>query len=127
MSGEGHVVNEMINEADISGYALKNISKDELTNALIKISTGGIYFDSEILQEMERASSETKPEQVYLTLREIEIIKLIENELSNKEIAEKLFISERTVETHRKNIFRKTGKNTAVGLIKYAYDHKLLK
>lgn len=126
MSGEGNTVNEMINEADISGYALKNISKDELTNAIIKIANGGIYFDAVILEEMQRASEAPKVEQVYLTIREIEIIKLIEKELSNKEIAEKLFISERTVETHRKNIFRKTKKNTVIGLIKYAYDHKLL-
>ncbi|HVF96094.1 MAG TPA: LuxR C-terminal-related transcriptional regulator, partial [Flavisolibacter sp.] len=65
-------------------------------------------------------------EEAHLTTREIEIIGLIEKELSNRQIAEKLFISERTVETHRKNIFRKTGINTVLGLIKYAYEHKLL-
>lgn len=126
MSGEGQTVNKMIDEAGISGYALKNISKEELTEALITISNGGLYFNHEILEEMKKASEASKPEPVYLTIRELEIIKLIEKELSNKEIAAQLFISERTVETHRKNIFRKTKKNSVIGLIKYAYDHNIL-
>ncbi|MEO7532157.1 MAG: LuxR C-terminal-related transcriptional regulator, partial [Sediminibacterium sp.] len=62
---------------------------------------------------------------VNLTGREVEIIKLIEKEYSNKLIADSLFLSERTVETHRKNIFRKTRTNSVLGLIKYAYEHKL--
>ena len=45
---------------------------------------------------------------------------------NNKQIAETLFISERTVETHRKNIFRKTNTNSVIGLVKYAYEHKLI-
>jgi len=62
----------------------------------------------------------------HLTAREIEIIQLIEKELSNKQIAEKLFLSERTIETHRKNIFRKTNTGSVIGLVKYAYEHKLI-
>jgi DNA-binding NarL/FixJ family response regulator len=56
----------------------------------------------------------------------VEIIRLIEKEYNNKQIAETLFISERTVETHRKNIFRKTGTGSIIGLVKYAYEHKLI-
>lgn len=63
---------------------------------------------------------------VRLTDRELEVLRLIEREYSNKKIAEILFISERTVETHRKNIFRKTQTNSVIGLIKYAYEHKLV-
>jgi DNA-binding CsgD family transcriptional regulator len=66
------------------------------------------------------------PEITHLTDRELEVIRLIEQEYSNKQIAERLFISERTVETHRKNIFRKTKTNSVIGLIKYAYEHKLV-
>ena len=62
----------------------------------------------------------------HLTDRELEVIRLIEQEYSNKQIAERLFISERTVETHRKNIFRKTKTTSVIGLIKYAYNHKLV-
>lgn len=127
MSGQGDLVNQMINDADISGYVLKNIGKKELVRALEKISGGGIYFSEEVLEEMTRASDRKKEnEEVNLTAREIEIIRLIEKELSNKQIAEQLFLSERTVETHRKNIFRKTNTASVIGLVKYAYEHKLI-
>lgn len=127
MSGEGDIVNAMIEDADIAGYVLKNIGKQELVKALEKIAGGGIYFSEEVLQEMSRSSERKKENsEVHLTEREIEIIKLIEKEYSNKQIAETLFISERTVETHRKNIFRKTQTNGVIGLIKYAYEHRLI-
>lgn len=127
MSGQGDLVNQMIDDADISGYVLKNIGKQELIRALEKISAGGIYFSEEVLQEMSKASGLKRENiEAHLTAREIEIIKLIEKEMSNKQIAESLFLSERTVETHRKNIFRKTNTSSVIGLIKYAYEHKLI-
>lgn len=127
MSGQGDLVNEMINDADISGYVLKNIGKQELVKALEKIATGGIYFSEEVIDELQRNSQRKKQkEEAHLTDREIEIIRLIEKEYNNKQIAEELFISERTVETHRKNIFRKTNTNSVIGLVKYAYEHKLI-
>jgi DNA-binding NarL/FixJ family response regulator len=127
MSGQGDLVNEMINDADISGYVLKNIGKQELIKALEKIAGGGIYFSDEVIEELQRTSQRKKQkEEAHLTSREIEIIGLIEKEYNNKQIAEALFISERTVETHRKNIFRKTNTNSVIGLVKYAYEHKLI-
>ncbi len=127
MSGVGDLVDEMINEADISGYVLKNIGQQELVVALEKIAGGGIYFHEEVLAELEKTGTRKKQtEEVRLTEREIEITRLIEKEYNNKQIADALFISERTVETHRKNIFRKTGTNSVIGLIKYAYEHKLI-
>lgn len=127
MSDDGATVNSMINDADISGYVLKNIGKEELNTAIHKIANGGIYFTDDVLEEMNRASKITKNnEETHLTAREIEIVKLIEKELPNRAIADQLFISERTVETHRKNIFRKTKTNSVVGLVKYAYEHKLI-
>jgi two-component system, NarL family, nitrate/nitrite response regulator NarL len=127
MNGEGSLVNEMINDADISGYILKNIGKQELIKAIEKIANGGIYFSDEVIDELQRVSNRKKQnEEAHLTDREIEIIRLIEKEYSNKQIAEALFISERTVETHRKNIFRKTNTNSVIGLVKYAYEHKLI-
>ncbi len=127
MSGEGDLVNEMINDADISGYVLKNIGKEELILALEKIAGGGIYFSEEVITELQRVSDRRRQNlEAHLTDREIEIIRLIEKEYNNKQIAEALFISERTVETHRKNIFRKTNTNSVIGLVKYAYEHKLV-
>jgi len=128
MNGEGSLVNQMIDESDISGYLLKNIGQTEFLKALDKVAAGGIYFSEEVLQEMLKAGERKKETaENHLTNREIEIVRLIEKEYSNKQIAEELFLSERTVETHRKNIFRKTKTNSVIGLIKYAYEHKLIR
>ena len=127
MSGQGDIVNEMLNDADISGYVLKNIGKKELVTAIEKIANGGIYFSDAVLEELRKMAERRKQaKQAHLTEREMEIIRLIEKEHSNRQIAETLFISERTVETHRKNIFRKTGTNSVIGLVKYAYEHRLV-
>jgi len=127
MSGLGHVVSEMIETADLAGYVLKNIGKRELTQAIDKIAGGGICFSDAVLEEL-RIETDRRKEQeaAHLSSREIEIVSLIEQELSNKEIADRLFISERTVETHRKNIFRKTGTNSVLGLIKWAYAQHII-
>ena len=128
MSGEGDLVNKMIEESDISGYVLKNIGKADLLTALEKISDGGIYFSQDVLDELSKQAGKKKlREESNLTIREIEIIRLIEKENNNKQIAQALFISERTVETHRKNIFRKTKTSGLIGLLKYAYDQGLIK
>lgn len=127
MSGQGDLVNQMIQDSDIAGYVLKNIGKQELVKALEKIAAGGIYFSDDVLAELMKDNERKKEtEEAHLTIREIEIIRLIEKEFSNKKIAETLFLSERTVETHRKNIFRKTKTSSLIGLIKYAYEHKLI-
>ncbi|RYF90381.1 MAG: response regulator transcription factor [Chitinophagaceae bacterium] len=127
MSGEGQLVSQMIDEANISGYMLKNISKTELGKALDKIAEGGIYFSKDVIDELQRANQRKKHNlEAHLTDREIEIIRLIEKEYNNKQIAEALFISERTVETHRKNILRKTHTSSVIGLVKYAYEYKLI-
>jgi DNA-binding NarL/FixJ family response regulator len=130
MYGEKSMISEML-DAGVSGYILKNTGREELVNALMKISEGGLFFSDEVSAEMmkamsERAQKKEEKEEVTLTLREKEILKLIAKEYSNAQIADTLFISERTVETHRKNIFRKTNTKTVVGLIKYAFENKLI-
>ena len=125
------MISEMT-DAGVSGYILKNTGKQELINALLKISTGGRYFSDEVAEEIMKAYSENqkpnkeKANEVHLTEREKEIVLLIAKEFSNVQIADKLFISERTVESHRKNIFRKTNTKSVVGLIKFAYDKKMI-
>lgn len=127
MSGQGTLINQMIEDSDIAGYVLKNIGKKELITALEKIAAGGIYFSQEVLDEMMKVEETRKiNDEVHLTIREIEIIRLIEKEMSNRQIADELFISERTVETHRKNIFRKTKTSSLIGLVKYAYSQRLI-
>ncbi|MBI1342302.1 MAG: response regulator [Terrimonas sp.] len=127
MSGQGELVNQMIDESDISGYILKNVGKQELLQALHKIAGGGIYFSEEVIRELQKNEERKKiKEEIHLTEREIEILRLIEKEYNNRQIADALFISERTVETHRKNIFRKTNTGSVIGLVKYAYQHRLI-
>ncbi|MEO6732523.1 MAG: response regulator transcription factor [Ferruginibacter sp.] len=127
MSGAGDMVDEMIRNDSIQGYVLKNIGKQELLQAIQKIANGGIYYSDEVLISLEKENDRQKQsDHIKFTAREIEIIRLIERENNNKQIAGELFISERTVETHRKNIFRKLDSNSVIGLIKYAYEHKLI-
>ncbi len=124
MFGDSQIIAEMI-DAGISGYILKNSGKKELIEALNKIAEGQNYFGQEITLQLMK-SFKRNQEEAKLTDREIEIIRLIEKDMTTRDIAEILFISERTVETHRKNILHKTNTQTVVGLLKYAYERKII-
>lgn len=128
MFGDRQTISEML-EAGVNGYILKNTGTQELVDALMKISMGQLFFSSDVSAEMMKAITEPKISEttiVNLTPREIEIVKLISEEFNNAQIGDKLFISERTVETHRKNIFRKTNTKSVAGLIKFAIEHKVI-
>lgn len=127
MSGSGLLVEEMINKAAIEGYLLKHCGIDELITAIEMVIAGGQYFQPTVLDELSKhIQLKIDTVAVRLTSREKEIIALMEKDCSNKQIADVLFISIRTVETHRKNIFRKTGTNNLLTLVKWAYEHKIL-
>ena len=127
MNGEGMLVDKMLEQAEIAGYLLKTIDRNELVQALESIQKGTRYFSNEVMDELELYQKIKKEnESIHLTSREIEIIKCIANNMSNKQIADSLFISERTVETHRKNIFRKTDIHTAIGLIEFAKKRQII-
>lgn len=115
----------------VQGYLLKNTDDQELLTAIRKVAEGRLYFSQQVADTIEttilsRQKEADAPPQPKLSTREIEILKLIANELSNGEIAAKLFISERTVETHRKNMLRKMNHKTMVGLLCYALEQKLI-
>ncbi|MEO6149948.1 MAG: response regulator transcription factor [Mucilaginibacter sp.] len=124
MFGDSQVIAEMV-DAGVSGYILKNTGKQELLEALTRLAEGQNYFSNDITLQLTRSYKQGH-EESRLTDREIEIIRMIEKDLNNKQIASQLFISERTVETHRKNILRKTSTQTVVGLLKYAYERKII-
>jgi two-component system nitrate/nitrite response regulator NarL len=124
MHDEGPLVKQVL-KAGVDGYLLKSIQQAELKMALQQISEGLPYISPEITRMILSDLNSVQPSEL-LTERERQVLKLIAREYSNKQIAEKLFISERTVETHRKNIFRKTNTSSLVGLIKYAFAHKLI-
>jgi two-component system, NarL family, nitrate/nitrite response regulator NarL len=126
MNTEGETIREMV-AAGASGYVLKTTSKQDLITALKTVGEGKKYFAQEALQNLLDASAKPQiSEEEELTPRELEIIKLIYEDLSNKMIADRLFISERTVETHRRNIYRKTNTQTVVGLLKIARERKIV-
>lgn len=124
MHDETHLVKEILKEG-VEGYVLKNDSHKELKMAIQYVREGKIYLSNNINRIIINSLNFPEEDRL-LTDREREILKLIAKEFSNKEIAEQLFISERTVETHRKNIFRKTKTNSLVGLIKFAYANNLI-
>lgn len=124
MHDETHLVKEIL-RAGVNGYVLKKDTHRELMKAIEEVRNGRVYLSSDINKIL--ISNLQNPEEGrLLTDREREILKLIAREYSNKQIAEELFISERTVETHRKNIFKKTGTSSLVGLIKFAYANNLI-
>jgi len=126
MFGERETISEML-KAGVSAYILKNTGKQELLNAIAKVSNGETFFSDEVNDELKKVVSDTNNKGITLSLREIEVVELIAKEYTNAQIAEALFISERTVETHRKNIFRKTDTKGVIGLLKYCVDKKIIK
>lgn len=121
MHDEAVVVKQAMKEG-LHGFLLKNVSKQELNTALEKVIQGHTYVSAELTQKLLR--SETPP--TVLSERESQVLRFIIKEYSNKQIAEALFLSERTVETYRKNLFQKTNTSSVVGLIKYAYANNLV-
>ncbi len=110
---------------------LKNASLDELLNAIRSVQDGGSYFSKDIQigdrDEDFRNTVTIEDKQIdeILSRRELEVLRLICKEYSNAEIAEKLFLSVSTVETHRKNLIAKLGVNNTVGLVKFALRNNL--
>lgn len=123
MHDDPSVVREVL-KTGVLGYVLKKDTHKSLTEALTKVIEGKRFLSDEIAEIL--IHQPVEEEKGVLTSREIEILRLVAKEFSSRQIAEILFISERTVETHRKNILKKTGASNLVGLIKYAYANNLI-
>jgi len=107
------------------GFLLKNTGKDEVLTAIRSVSKGDSYFSREVsailIEQLHKpAFSRKKVSDIPISPREIEVLKLIAQEYSNPEIAKKLFISIRTVDTHRRNLLEKLGAKNTAGLVKFA-------
>ncbi|MBX7204005.1 MAG: response regulator transcription factor [Bacteroidia bacterium] len=120
---------EKLLRAGANGYILKNTGKEELTTAIEKVMQGESYFSKEvterIMEGLQGKKNETNPMMVELTEREKDVLRLIAQELTSHEIADKLFISFHTVETHRKNLISKLQVKNIAGLVKYAVQNGL--
>lgn len=123
MHDEPEIIRDVLDNG-AKAYVMKSNSRDELVKAMRHVMMGEKYVSPEVSLKLLEANQKTNSS--ALTEREVEIVKLIAKECSNKQIADMLFISERTVESHRKNIFRKAGAHSVVGVMKYALEHKLL-
>lgn len=117
------LLNELL-DSNIAGFVLKNKGKEELIYAIEQVSKGQVYFSAEIMQHL--LSLRKSSDLPRLTLREIEIIKLLDTGLNSLQMAKRLFISENTVETHRRNVLRKTNTHSATELLRYARDNKVI-
>ncbi|MFY0627767.1 MAG: response regulator transcription factor [Reichenbachiella sp.] len=114
-------------ELGIKGYMLKTIPKEELLLAIETIQKGGEYFNSEITKVLLDNSTEGNATNVeHLSARELEIVKLIAEGFTNPQIGEKLFISPKTVDVHRTNVMKKIGVNNVAGVVRFAFQNKLI-
>ncbi|SHJ19509.1 two component transcriptional regulator, LuxR family [Mesonia phycicola] len=108
------------------GFVPKFTSKEELQKAVRTVLNDEQYFSELIKQRyMESVFERKKYKNIELSPREKQVLELLGEELTSKEISEKLFISVNTVETHRKNILLKTGSKTTTGAVKFAIESGL--
>lgn len=124
--GEERYMSKMI-EAGACGYLIKNCEKSELFDTINNTYNLGFYFTGEMVTAMRNSAHYRKQGlqnlnniPITLTERELVILKMICNEFTNAEIAEKLFISNRTVDGHRTNLLSKTGCKNTAGLVIFA-------
>jgi len=121
---------DSVRSAGAMGYLLKNIESRELLKAINRILEGKVYYSNDVMLKLEDAKEQRVVQEnkinSLLTKRETEVLGLIANELNNYEISKKLFISPKTVQSHRQNLLIKLGVKNTAGLVKKAYKLKLI-
>jgi DNA-binding NarL/FixJ family response regulator len=130
MYNEAGYINKMI-ALGANGYVLKKSNKGELVDAIKKVLEGQDHYSDEVYKTIIGNIAGRKPKErltleAELSDREKEVLVLIANEYSNQEIADKLFISIRTVETHKRNLLEKTGCKNVAGLVMYAVERNIV-
>lgn len=131
-TGEDFIFNAI--KTGAKGYLPKNTTRKEMLEAIHAISKGEEYFSESIsniilksyIKKAKNSEKEPQPNEEKLTIRELEILKLFAGGLSNQEIADKLFISIRTVESHKNHIMQKLKLDSTVELIKFAIRNKII-
>ena len=106
-----------------SGYVLKNATQQELMDAVNTVMKGKTFMSDEVSQVMRKSNTVSVP---VLTRREKEVLELIAEGMTNNEIAEKIFVSASTVDTHRKNLLAKLEAKNTAELVKLAFYHNLI-
>lgn len=121
MYAQRSFIEEML-KIGIDGSLLKSNTGRDLKEAILRVSSGKSYYD--LIQTFNEGKNQIT--QYKLGDREIEIIKLLAEGLTSQQIAEKLFISENTVKTHRKNILRKTELHNTSQLVQFALNNSII-
>jgi len=121
---QGSYIREMMTQG-ASGYVLKNVSKSELLHAIQRVYKGEQYLTLEVSQAMRR-ETERQESLPILTKREKEVLKLIAEGFTNPAIAEKLFVSPLTVDSHRKSLLAKFQLKNTAALVRVALENKLI-
>lgn len=123
-------------DAGADGYVLKNSKKEELLFAINKVANDGMYIGPEFTmnlltkKRLEKSIAAQEQEQklrVDISDREMEVLELIAQGMTNAEMANRLFISVRTIETRRKKLLEKTGTTNTATLIKFSIQNGLIK
>jgi len=133
MLAENQHIKEML-KAGAVGYLLKNSTEHEIKKGIQSVKSGMHYYSPEVMQTVMNtlATPVTKKKKskfdpvVPLTEREKEVLVLVIKEFSNQEIADKLFISKRTVDAHKRNLLEKTGAKNVAGLVIYALNNNII-
>ena len=124
MHDEAHLIQEILKEG-IDGYVLKRDSHHDLIEALESVDKGKIFLSDKINKVINDALN-YKDENLKLTEKEHVVLNLIANNFSKKDIAVEMHLSNRSVNTHCKNLFKKTKTSSIVGLLKFAYANNLV-
>lgn len=130
MFGDSDYYQKMVSKG-VKGFLIKETGLDELTKAIVTVHEGGTYFSQQLLQNIiinmaNPTVRSSKTRIIDLTRREEEVLELICKGYSNKEIADSLFISQKTVEGHKSNMMDKTNTKSAINLMLFALKHDLV-
>ncbi len=127
MHGESEYYLPMM-EAGVKGFLLKSSDFSEVVAAIRAVVAGGTYFSQELMASLVATvrGGDEMPHEESLSEREAQILPLVCGGLSNRQIAEKLFISKRTVDKHRAGIMAKTGCHNTADLVIYAVKNKII-
>lgn len=124
MHSEAGMIKSLI-DLGANGYLLKSCTQDEVVSAIRKVAASQSYFSTDVTMALLKPANQEQKTEI-LTERETEILKMIAAGFSNKEIGDKLFISHRTVDTHRTNLMKKLSVSNIAGLISYAIKNGIV-
>nr|WP_297915103.1 response regulator transcription factor [uncultured Allomuricauda sp.] len=122
---EGSIITKMIKNG-VKGYLMKNVGADELTSAIYKVNDGGVYYDKSVQMILADSAAQDVVQLPKLTRREKHVLSLIAAGKRTNDIAEELYISPLTVETHRRNLMQKLKVSNAAAMVRFAMENGLI-